>query len=136
MSSLHEIEYAKQMLAVAENLRISSDYAVSKGYQEAANRYIASGLYYGAHHLSRLMLKKRGENPDAWVIGVHTKVINELSAKFVDTGIFSDESLQRLKRLKTKRVKADYYLGRVFQLEEMRRIFELYRDFIRELIAK
>jgi uncharacterized protein (UPF0332 family) len=80
-----------------------------------------------------LLLKKREENPDAWSGEVHRRVIDELLAKFVMTGILTPKAIQNLEILRTKRVKADYFLNRRFQREEIDKIFRLYREFLDEV---
>jgi uncharacterized protein (UPF0332 family) len=80
-----------------------------------------------------LLLKKRGENPDAWFGEVHRRVIDELLAKFVTTGILTPKAIQHLEILRVKRVKADYFLNRMFQREEIDKIFRLYQEFLDEV---
>ena len=124
---MDELEFAEQVLLVAEHLRILP------GNREIINRFIVSKLYYAAHHLGRLLLKKRGENPDAWSGEVHRRVIDELLAKFVTTRILTSETVRHLDILRAKRVKADYFLNRRFQREEIDKIFRLYREFLDEV---
>ena len=124
---MDELQFAEGVLSVAEKMNASTE------HKEIINRFIVSKLYYGAHHLGRLLLKKRGETPDTWIGEVHLRVIKELRSKYVDTGLLSGASLSYLRELRLKRTKSDYFLNRGFQQEEMDKIFHIYRAFLDEV---
>lgn len=126
---MDELEYAEQGLVEAEALR------TARGHREVPNRMIASTLYYGAHHLSRLLLQRLGEDPASWMGEIHRRVIDELEARLVVPGDLSRRALRHLRWMRAKRVKADYELRRAFQPNEMDRLFEVYREFLAEVQA-
>lgn len=126
---MDELEFAEGVLSVAEEIDTLTE------HKEIISRFIVSKLYYGAHHLGRLLLKKQGETPDTWIGEVHLRVIKELRRKYVDTGLLSGASLSYLRELRLKRTKSDYFLNRRFQPEEMEKIFRIYRAFLDEVKA-
>ncbi len=123
---MDELQFAEETLIIAEQMDKLS------GNREVINRFIASRLYYAAHHLGRAMLKKFGEDPDSWAGAIHRRVIDELEVCLVNTGRLSRRGLQHLKTLRTKRVKADYLLNLQFQSQEKDKIFRVFREFLNE----
>ena len=124
---MDELEFAEGVLATAEEIR------KLPLNQEIVSRFIVSKLYYGAHHLGRLLLKKQGEYPDLWLSNVHIRTLRDLKAKFVDTGLLSLRAHTALRTLRFKRIKADYFLTKPFQMEEIDKVFRIYREFLNEV---
>jgi hypothetical protein len=94
---MDELEFAEGVWLVALEMNKLTE------RKEIVNRFIVSKLYYGAHHIGRLLLKKRGETPDTWIGEVHLRVIKELRSKYVDPGLLSVVSLSYLRELRMKR---------------------------------
>jgi len=55
---MDELEFAEGVWLVALEMNKLTE------RKEIVNRFIVSKLYYGAHHIGRFLLKKRGETPD------------------------------------------------------------------------
>ncbi len=104
---MNELDFAEETL-----IRMKALYDLA-GDHEEIRRAVVSRLYYAAHHLSRLLLRKSGLRTEAWRKNVHQRVIGELGRRFAETGRMDHEIFASLDTMRRLRVRADYQLHRV-----------------------
>jgi len=100
------------------------------GDHEEIRRAVVSRLYYAAHHLSRLLLRKSGLRTEAWRRDIHRRVIHEIDAQFVKTGQMDSEVLSLLKAMRRLRVRADYQLRSSIHKGDTEEMFSLFRTYL------
>ena len=95
-------------------------------------RIILSRLYYAAHHVGRALLKNVGIAPEQWRGNVHSRVINELERRFVDTGNMNPNALEALELLRRLRVRADYILNIRIRERNINHALNLFETYFNE----
>ena len=123
---MNEFNFAEESL-----IRMKALYDLA-GDHEGIRRTVVSRLYYAAHHLGRLLLRKKGLRPETWRKNVHHRVIGELKRRFSAAGRMDLEIFASLDTMRRLRVRADYQLYRVITESNVESMFELFDVYFRE----
>ena len=123
---MNELNFAEETLT-----RMKALYDLA-GDHEGIRRTVVSRLYYAAHHLSRLLLRKSGLRTETWRKNVHQRVIGELGRRFAATGRMDSEVFAFLDTMRRLRVQADYELRQVIPESDVENMFELFDAYFGE----